>query len=230
MNKIILALFLCFSAMVGCSQGDQRQNIVFFPEDSLDYQITLNARRLQLDFIVEGVFKKQRDTVYATWTLKKAEYEDGSDLGREMSHEYRRYINTRMYSVFNNRGKTLQNIGASDVVNTGLLVAELPSDGIKLDDTWEETKPSPGDIFFDSLLVKYTCTSITSEETTLKVVIDFFRGDASQSSEMNLSKRYNGYYFIDNKTGTVKHAELDISGFSGISSSSGKVEIKKLTR
>lgn len=228
MLKTLFAFLLSCSLFTSCSQPVNNQKISFHPGDSLAYQIILDGGSFQLDIKVAGAFQQINDSLKADWLTKKIQYKDGSKDEAEYNRQYQYSAFTHEKMWLNSRGRILSSSNTQKLINTDLLVVEFPGDEIKLNDTWQLKRSAQPDIIFDSMQVTFTCKEITATTTKLDVQMVFLEDPDKKNRDMNFNKKFNGYYLIDNKTGTVAEADLKITGFNGISRMSGGITIRQL--
>ncbi|MCX6319535.1 MAG: hypothetical protein NTW29_19820 [Bacteroidetes bacterium] len=228
MLKPLFFFLICFSVCNSFCQPLTAQQLRFHPADSLAYQIIIDGGSFKMDIKVAGAFQYKNDSIKADWLIQKIQYKDGSKDEAAYNRDLQHASGTHQEMWMNNRGKILSNSHTQKLINTDLLVAEFPEGEIKLNDTWQVKRSAKPDIIFDSLQVYYTCKEITATHTKLAVKMIFLQSPVNKTPDVNFTKQFEGYYLVDNKTGTVVEADLKISGFNGISRMSGGISIRRL--
>lgn len=227
--KILLAIILL--GVIGCSNSQEVSKIklLFQPVKTLQYEMILNSNDLHLEVITSCSFVQQNDSIFIKWVIDKINYKGSKDEEYGINDHYQRFVNEEFESIYNIYGRLLEDKNTAKVVNTGLLIAELPDFEIKKGDNWEGMKSAKPDMVFDKISTKYTCEEITNEETTLTVQMDFKEDNQNKNSSSIFSKTYDGYYLLDNTTGAVKKAKFYIHGFNGYSKLTGTIEINEIS-
>ena len=171
-----------------------------------------------------------KDSIIDMITLiDKINYKGSSDLSKEINADYQRYVGDSLRTTFDKYGHAAVDATPKlkKIIHAELFVVELPKKPMLEGSTWTGKKSAGPDLFFDYIMTKYTCKKITDSTITIYVEMSCKSDKNANTPLKSLTKFYKGYYTIE-KDGSVKSADLTISGFSGLSNISGKMTISEL--
>lgn len=221
MKTALTCLLFCF--FLGCAQNTKEVSILFKPEGKMTYNYNMTSDILNMTGTLDANFNQKKDSVEMDIEITSLSTKDreNKDLG---SGEFIGNNYTRKYDSYG-RPLDLDNL-PKQVINADLFIVEFPKSPIKVGTSWKAKKTAKPDMFFDIINVEYTCNFIKDDVIIVKADMDFATNDKI-TSEMKLSRKYEGEYIVDIKTGNVIAAQLYMDMFSGFSKLTGKIEIIK---
>jgi hypothetical protein len=213
-------------SLLSCKQD---KKLVFNPTENLSYQYTIITHFDKMVMHIESSFKHVNDSIYVNWLITDINYEDKADSGK-IDHKFQRYVDSSARSVFNRNGKLIRNQTSLKVINPELFVIEFPDYEIKPGDSWKVLKPAKQYVFFDQVFKKYICREINEKETRIDVVMNLEEMHNGPDGSLVISKKYQGYYIVDNVNGTVIRAVMHMMCSEGDSFYTGDVVIYPIGR
>lgn len=219
MKTIIILFQLCF--ILSCAQNSKDAQMVFQPKGKMTYQYEMKSDQMNMTGILNTDFKQENGQNIMDVDIVKisANSSDGKYLGY---HEYEGNTYTRQY---NNHGEATDlNQLPKQIINMDLFVVAFPNFPIKEGSHWKSKKTAKPDMFFDHIDVEYTCTLMKDDVVMVKADMVFKSAD-KLSSDMKMTRKFQGEYIIDPKDGAVTNAKLYMDMFSGFSQLSGTIEI-----
>lgn len=225
-EKNLLNIFSTL-VLVSCAQKPSSQKLVLNPPAILYYNLVLDSKILKLNIDLECKIEKENGKIIVNSEIKKIIYTDGSSDEAAINKDYQSHVGGQFVSEFDSLGHQINEPDSRAFVNISLLFAEFSPVAIKSGDTWSGKKPAKPDMIFDHMITNYTCESINDSSTTIKTVMNFKQA-GDKSSQMNITKKYEGNYVVDNATGSVISGNFTLTGFSGFSNMKGEVIIKRL--
>ena len=212
----VLILFILLS----CSNSSGQKKITFSPKESRKYYVELTSPGLNLWIHLTSIFDQNKDSVFMRSRINQIEC---NETDSELNEAYQQYVNTLIENVYDKNGKMF-NKSHDVVVNTDLLVVQFPETAVKVDDSWIAIKSARPDVFFKNIDVVYTCREIKEDAMVIDVRMKFVANDDAGISGLKITKKYDGYYIVNND-GTVREANLTISGYNGFSNINGTLKI-----
>lgn len=222
--KPIFYSFLLLFTFVNCKDTAQKE-FVFNPTTSKQYQFKLTSKNLNYTYEVTCNFKKEKDSIIMSTIIDKMEILGTSEIDKEMNKEYQHFINTTTFSAYNKYGKSLfAEDSPKRILNPEFFVVEFPEKAIKAGDTWSGKKSTNPDFIFSVINTKYTLKKIIDNNNAIAVEMI---SEVKENTDPTMTKKYVGTYIINND-GTIKSATLKLTGNTGFSVVSGKIEINEI--
>lgn len=225
--KEILSVLFSALVLVSCAQKPSSQKLVLNPPDTINYNLVLDSKILKLNIEVECSFEKQDGKIIVNSEIKKIIYTDGSSDEPAINRDYQTHVGDHFVSEFDSLGHQLNDPDSRAIVNMSLFFAEFSPIAVKTGDTWKGKKSAMPDMVFDHMLTNYTCETINDSNTVIRTVMNF-KQSGDKSTQMNVTKNYEGNYVVDNTTGAVISGNFTLTGFSGFSNMKGEVIIRRL--
>ena len=197
--------------------------MTYSPKENVKYLFTNTNEYYEMDIDLELEFNKEGDNVIVNSIIEDVHMNDKTDGKFASNSSLQNYVGENRKIILSNKGKILRGSESSTVFINGLLFMEFPINKLKVGDAWYGTKSAKPDIFFTTLKTEYECVEI--KESEIKIAVTIISMD-DNSNGLNTSRIYKGNYIV-NRDGTVKSAELKISGSSMVSDISGEVIIKQ---
>ncbi|WP_294287239.1 DUF6263 family protein [uncultured Chryseobacterium sp.] len=220
MKFIYLLLSLIFFA--GCAQNQKEIALEYRPSGTITYQYDMNSKQLNIKGNLKTDYTKNDDLVNMNVEVESlsAESDDHQDLGYG---EFVGQTYTRTYTKYG-ASADLDNV-PKQIINMEVFVVEFPKTPVKVGSRWKSKKTAKPDMFFEFIDTEYVCTSVKDDVVMIKAVMNFVSSD-KYSSQMKLTRKYEGEYMINPKNGVVTHAKFYMDMFSGFSELKGSFEIR----
>lgn len=227
-GKILLCFILFFTYLTGC-QHSHSQNLLFAPKNTKKYHFELSSGSVNMEFNIMCHYYDKDSIIEMVTIIDEIQWKGSSEFDKEINADYQKYVGDSLLTVFDKYGHAVVNDipKLQKIINAELFVLELPKKPILEGSIWIGKKSAGPDLFFDYIMTKHTCKKIM--ESTIKIYVEMScKSDKNANTALkSLTKFYKGYYVI-HKDGSVKSADLDVSGFSGLSNISGKMKISEL--
>lgn len=219
MKKIIYSSLVLI--ILSCYSFKAEIDIFFNPTKKSEYVFTIVNKYYDMDIDVELTYEKEESNILVNSVITDIDMKDKTDGKFATNSALNKYIGEVSMISISNRGVVLDGSEPSAVYVNGLLFTSFPEKELNIGDEWEDEKSAKPDIFFDRIKTTYKCLEINEDEIKLSVSIKSLK---NSSDGLNTSRNYDGIYIV-NPNGTIKSAELKLSGSSGLSEISGEVRI-----
>lgn len=220
----IIYLLLSFIFFLSCAQERKEVLMEYRPSGTITYQYDMNSKQLTMKGILKTEYTKNNGLIDMNVEVVSlsADSEDHQDLG------YGEFVGQTYKRIYNKYGASadLENV-PKQIINMEFFVVEFPKTPVKTGSRWKSKKTAKPDMFFDYIDTEYTCTLVKDDVVMVKAVMNFVSED-KLSSEMKLTRKYEGEYIIDPKSGVITNAKLYMDMFSGFTKLDGSLEIRML--